>query len=177
MLKNLHRPLWRHRTISRRTKLSIYNASVIPVLLYGAEAWPLNKTLAARIDGFDGRALLKIEGMHWTNHVLDDELQQRTKQPHASIIAAQKRLRWYGHMRRLAPEHLTRVIADFDPKAAGWRRPRGAPRTRWIDVVADDLRQLGFTIADAEPIAQDRLQWRNLVRLLGSTRPARTRIK
>ena len=68
-------------------------------------------------------------------------------------------------------------MTDFSPAAAGWRRPRGAPRTRWHDVIASDLRLLGLTITDAEHIAQDRLQWRRLVHLFGSTLPASMRIE
>ena len=38
-MQSLSRPLWRHRHISRRTKLRVYNASVLSILLYGAETW------------------------------------------------------------------------------------------------------------------------------------------
>ena len=177
VLKGLHKPLWRHRSISRATKRRIYNASVVSVLLTGAETWPLSQTLEARLDGFDSRALRRIEGIHWTDHITNEELRERTCQPYASVLAGQKRLRWYGHLRRLPPEHPARIAYDFDPVAAGWQRPRGAPRTRWRDVVSSDLRRLGLSLDDAEDLAQDRLQWRNLVFLFGSTRPARMRIE
>ena len=177
VLKSLHRPLWRHQSISQNTKRRIYNSSVVSVLLYGAETWPLNVTLERRLNGFDSRALRRIEGIHWTDHVPNEELRARTNQSYASVLAGQKRLRWFGHLNRLPPDHPTRIVADFDPAAAGWRRPRGAPRTRWHDVIAADLRQLGLTIADAEHIAQDRLQWRRLVHLFGSTLPASMRIE
>ena len=171
VLQGLHKPLWRHRNISRKTKLRIYNASVLSVLLYGAETWPLNKTLEARLDGFDSRALRRIENIHWSQHVTNEELRLRMQQPPASTLAARKRLRWYGHLQRLPEEHPTKMIADFDPPTAGWARPRGAPRTRWVDTIAKDLHQLGLTLDDARPITQDRRQWRNLVDLFGSTRP------
>ena len=79
------------------------------------------------------------------------------------------------------------MIADFDPPTAGWARPRGAPRTRWVDTIAKDLHQLVLTLDDARPITQsqsqwvmhralvgayhayDRRQWINLVDLFGST--------
>ena len=143
------------------------------VLLYGAETWPLNHTLEARIDGFDSRALRRIEGIHWTQHVTNEELRERTKQPYASVLAGQKRLRWFGHVRRLPLNHPTRILDDFNPAAAGWRRPRGAPRTRWRDAVAADLRKLGLSITDAEVIAQDQLQRRNLYSLFGCKYPRR----
>ena len=166
VMQGLHKPLWRHRTISRRTKLRIYNASVLSVLLYGAETWPLNKTMEARVDGFDSRALRRIENIHWSQRVSNQELRDRTRQPPASILAAKRRLRWYGHVQRMPDDHPTKVIYDFKPAAAGWARPRGAPRTRWVDIVAKDLQQLGLTLEDARPITQDRRQWRRLVDLI-----------
>ena len=53
VMQGLKRPLWRHRNISRATKIRIYNSSVISVLLYGSETWPKNKSLEARLDGFE----------------------------------------------------------------------------------------------------------------------------
>ena len=143
-MKKLWRPLWKHRHIARATKMRIYNALITSILLYGAETWPLNFTLASRLDGFDSRALRRIEGIHWTDHVTNEELRARTRQPLASTLAAQKRVRWLGHVLRLPMNHPTRAMLEFDPRHAGWTRPRGAPRTRWLDMVANDLRRCGI---------------------------------
>ena len=171
VMQSLWRPLWRHRSISQRTKLRIYNASVISVLLYGAETWPLNKTLADRLDGFDSRALRTIEGIHWTQHIPNAEVRRRTQQPTASCLAAQRRVRWFGHIKRLPPEHPTRAILEFNPRMAGWRRPRGAPRTRWLDTIEQDLRDCNTTLAVAGDQANNRTLWRRLVNMVGSTCP------
>ena len=170
VMQSLSKPLWRHRHISQNTKLRIYNSCVLSVLLYGAETWAVNPTLESRIDGFDSRALRRIEGIHWTQHVSNEEVRRRTRQPPASALAAQRRVRWLGHILRSPPEHPTRAILEFDPAAAGWRRPRGAPRTRWLDVLAQDLRLVNVELTDAADLAQDRRGWRQLVNLTGSTR-------
>ncbi len=172
VMKSLWKPLWRHQSISRNTKLRIYNSSVLSVLLYGAETWPLTKTLAARINGFDTRALRTIEGIKWHHRVSNSILRERTQQPPASRLAAQRRMRWFGHIQRLPPEHPTHTILHFDPKTAGWRRPRGKPRTRWMDIITRDLQHLGLSMAEAVPIALDQPKWRGLVNLIGSTHDA-----
>ncbi|KAL1268493.1 hypothetical protein QQF64_033856 [Cirrhinus molitorella] len=69
--------LWRHQTISRKTKLRIYNSTVLSILLSGSGTWPLNKTLAARTDGFDSRALRTIEN-------ISESLTRRLEPAHAS---------------------------------------------------------------------------------------------
>ena len=169
VMSSLHKPLWSQRSISRRTKLRIYNAAVLSVLLYGSETWPLTQMLTSRLNGFDSRALRRIEGIRWWQHITNYELREQTHQPPVSAIIAQRRMRWYGHLLRLPPDHPTRAALDFNPSAAGWRRPRGAPRTRWLDVVTKDLRECGLSLPQAEQIAADRQQWRALVLRVGCT--------
>ena len=80
--------------------------------------------------------------------------------PITGFIRAQ-RLRWAGHVARMAPDALRRRVLEGAP--AG-RRPVGRPRLRWSDCVKHDLELL--EIADPErwmDYAQDRLLWRNLV--------------
>ena len=162
--------MWRLRHIIQKTKLRIYNACVLSVLLYGAETWALNATLVVRLNEFDTKALRRIEGIHWIQHIPKEEVRRRTRQPPSSSLAAQRRVRWLGHVLRCAPDHPTRALLEFDPAREGWRRPRGAPRTRWLDVLANDLRRLNVDLADAADLAQDRRGWRRLVHLTGSTR-------
>ncbi|KAI8494385.1 hypothetical protein Bbelb_276110 [Branchiostoma belcheri] len=168
-IQALWRPLWKHRHISLGTKLRVYNAAVVSILLYGAETWPLSNTLAARLDGFDSRCLRRILGVRWLNHLPGTELRQRNQQPPASRVAAMRRVRWYGHVLRLPPDHPTRAILNFSPQSAGWKRPRGAPRTRWTDVLAKDLALVNITPEEAQGLAQTRSRWREVAGLVGST--------
>ena len=41
VMQTLRKPLWRQQSISRTTKMRIYNAAALSVLLYGAETWLL----------------------------------------------------------------------------------------------------------------------------------------
>lgn len=52
----------------------------------------------------------------------------------------------YYHVKRLLPEHPTHAVLHFNPKIAGWRRPRGAPHTRWISTISRDLEQQGLSL-------------------------------
>ena len=60
-------------------------------------------------------------------------------------------------------DHPALAIYTFNPRAAGWSRPRGAPRTRWSDVLRNDLKQLGITLMEASNIALDRSRWRSTI--------------
>ena len=169
VMRALWKPLWCQRSISRRTKLRIYNAAVLPVLLYGAETWPLSKSLAQCLLGFESKALRTIEGISWREHITNEEIRSRTCQPPVVRTLAQRRVRWFGHIQRLPHSHPTASILSFDPVAAGWRRPRGAPRTRWLDLVRKDLQEVDIRWQDVQNLAADRRRWRNIVQCVGST--------
>ncbi|KAG7503735.1 hypothetical protein JOB18_043998 [Solea senegalensis] len=87
-LQSLWKPLWRHQTISGKTKLRIYNSAILSILLYGSETWPLHKSLASRLDGFDSRALRTIENIRWPQRVSNEALRAHTRQPRASCLGA-----------------------------------------------------------------------------------------
>ena len=50
------------RDFSRATKLTLYKAIILPVLLYGAEAWTLSNTDADALRVFDRKVMRKIFG-------------------------------------------------------------------------------------------------------------------
>jgi len=63
-------------------------------------------------------------------------------------IIEQKRLQWYGHVKRISEERIPKLIMDWLP----WeRRERGRPRKTWIEGV-----QAAMTTRNLEPD-----QWRN----------------
>ena len=78
VMKSLHTQLWTQRTVSRTTKLRIYKAAILPVLLYGSETWTWTSTLARRLNAFDTRALRRLENIRWSDFVSNAELRQRT---------------------------------------------------------------------------------------------------
>ena len=147
------------RSISLATDLRICNTSVLSVL-HGAETWPLHRTLARRLDGFDSRALRTILNSQWSQHTSNEELRARTQQPPASCLAAQRRLRWLGHVIRMSPDHPTRALLAFDPATARWTRPRGRPRTRCCNIVWKNHESVGLTRSEADLAALDRVGWR-----------------
>ena len=60
-LKNI----WNSRTISRQTKLRLFNSNVKSVLLYGAETWRFTKATIHRIQTFINTCLRKILSIIW----------------------------------------------------------------------------------------------------------------
>ena len=98
----------------------------------------------------------------WENFLVIEVRTLTNRQPIQRYIA-QGRLRWLGHLLRSSPNHLALAIYTFNPREAGWSRPRGAPRTRWSDVLGKYLKQLGTTLMEASNIALDRSRWRSTI--------------
>ena len=53
----LNEPVWKRKELSRRTKLRVYNAIVVPTLVYGSETWVLNKQQELAILAVEMRVL------------------------------------------------------------------------------------------------------------------------
>ena len=125
--------LWMIPSISRRTKMRIYNASVGSVLLYGAETWPATQSVLSTVNIAQKRIFAALKDYADTILLCNEKLLALTAQTPFAIQLAQRTLPWYGHLLRIPPYTLSRMIFDFDPVLHGERRPRGYPPTRWKD--------------------------------------------
>ena len=61
---------------SPQTPSFVYN--ILPVLHYGAETWTLTKALVARVDAFDQWCQRHILRVHYSDHVTNAEVCNRT---------------------------------------------------------------------------------------------------
>ena len=90
-------------------------------------------------------------------------IRERTRQPTASSLLRQRRLRWFGHLHRMPSSLPVRRVFDFNPTINGWKRPRGRPKTRWADSVKHDLHSAGLDSIIAAQLVYDRPQWKAFV--------------
>ena len=89
----LSNPLFREHRISIRTKINMYRALVVPVLLYGSGAWATTLADRRHLDVFDMRCqrrLLRLR-VFWQQHISNQSIHERTKQPTASSLLRQHR--------------------------------------------------------------------------------------
>jgi len=150
---------WRSK-VKIKTKLKIYNAVVVPTLLYGSETWATTKRQEQRLDGFDTRCLRRLLKIRWWHHTRNSDVREQTKQPYASLLLKRNRMRWFGHVQRMDTQRLPLQLYKWDPTCIGGRRRPGRQRQRWIDACTRDLTSMGLTLSEAENIARDRSEWR-----------------
>ena len=120
----LSNPLFRkHRISIRTTNSNMYRALVVSVLLYGSGAWATTLADRPRLDVFDMRCQRRLLRVFWQQHVSNQSIRERTKQPTASSLLRQRRLRWFEHLRRMPPSLPVRRVYDFIPMIHGWKGP------------------------------------------------------
>ena len=103
---NRLRETWRSRSVGLQTKLMFYKGLVLPILLHGAESWPLTDAQTKRLDTFHHRCLRQILRVRWEQHISNEQLLAT-----AGIYSIRDRVRqirmfWLGHVIRMGPSRL-----------------------------------------------------------------------
>ena len=140
--------------------MRIFNATVLPVLLYGATAWAMTRTEENRLNALEMGMLRSIVGIRWDDFVRNVHIRERLCQPPVSLKLRRARMRWFGHVERMGDERQVKRIMNA---AMEGRRPVGRPRTRWKDVLQRDLDTSGLSIEEARLECLDRDRWRGVV--------------
>ena len=126
----LSNPLFRTHRISIRTMINMYRALVVSVLLYGSEAWSTTLADRRRLDVFNMPCQRQGMRVFLQQHISNRSIHEHIKQPTASSLLRQRRLRWFGHLLRMPSSLPVGRVYDFNPNIHAWKRPRGRPKTR-----------------------------------------------
>ena len=161
----------RRRNISRKTKMRIYKSVIRPVVTYASELWSMNGAEQERLRVWERKVLRKIfrgkmEDGVWKRRT-NQELMEMYENPNIVSVIKSQRLRWLGHVERMAGNRLPKAILQA---TIGGKKRRGRPRTRWWREVKKDLEQLKIT--GWRKKAANRNEWRRIINqamgLLGS---------
>eukprot|EP00922_Rhytidocystis_sp_ex-Travisia-forbesii_P004094 GHVS01005958.1.p1 GENE.GHVS01005958.1~~GHVS01005958.1.p1 ORF type:complete len:414 (+),score=32.94 GHVS01005958.1:49-1290(+) len=171
------RKVWHNRSLSLQTKIMFYKAAILPVLLYGAEAWNTMQRHTRRLETFHLKCMRRILGIKWQDKRSNLHVRGRTLELHIGTLVEAARLRWLGHVCRMDDGRLAKDLL-FGELESG-KRARGGPKKRWKDCVLADLNTFGFGPRWTVD-ATDRKGWRRAVGLgkekAESSKAARDRI-
>jgi hypothetical protein len=122
-----------------------------------------------RLRVFENRVLRRLFGPKWEEDgswrkLHNDELHDLYSSPNIVRVIKSRRLRWAGHVARMAEG---RSLLVGRPEC---KRPLGRPRRRWEDNIKLDLREIEIDVANWIQLAQDRFQWRAFVNTLMNLR-------
>ena len=100
----------------------------------------------------------KFTDLDHADDIAIHSIREHTKQPTASSLLRQRRLRWFGHLHRMPSFLPVRRGYDFNPNFHGWKIPRGRPKTRWADSIKHDLNSAGLDTTNSAQMVFHRPQ-------------------
>lgn len=146
----LNSSVWSVQQLSLSTKLSVYRACVLSVLLYGAEVWTHTYPVRKKLEKFHMICLRRISGYglgYQRDHSLSNEdLRAWLGVPSISDLVCQCRLRWLGHVGRMPDYRIPkRVLFGVLPTEVGQARQPGLKAGKRLrDAFAKDLNSAGI---------------------------------
>jgi hypothetical protein len=84
--------------------------------------------------------LREILGKTRRDKIKNDDIREQLKADDIKNDIERIRLKWYGHVMRMADERIPKRTLEMKLRGS---RPRGRPRTRWMDQVMRDVEKRG----------------------------------
>ncbi|CAM4721526.1 unnamed protein product [Leuciscus chuanchicus] len=140
-----------NRAIDPDIRAALFNSTVLPGMLYGAETWTMTAADRLKLAVTERAIERRMIGVQQTDHVRNEQLRAMTRVDDAVDLANKAKKRWAGHLMRRTDERWTREVTVWLP--VDIKRPRGRPATRWRDSLRQDLGHNWMRLA------QDRQTW------------------
>jgi hypothetical protein len=117
--------VWRAKSMSRKTKASLYRSIVLSVMLYNAEVWPIKVQDIKALEGAHCRMMKKMmASSNKDEHFTNERLYAEFAMPTIADIITHKRLSWVGHALRRPDNDRSRqaVKAALSNKSSTWTK-------------------------------------------------------
>ena len=154
--------VWERRGLTKETKLKVYQAVVLPSLLYACETWTAYSRHIKQLNAFPMRCLRSLLHIKWQDKVPDTEVLQRAEMESIHAILLRHQLRWVGHVHRMDDCRVPKRL--FYGELSTGKRTTGRPKKRYKDTLKEALKLCTIPQATWHEIAVDRAAWRSRVR-------------
>jgi hypothetical protein len=117
--------VWWSKNITRNRKKIIYNS----VLIYGAEIWDLYEDDRRRINEIEMYALRRSAMTSKLDRKTNEYIRGKMNTQYKILdVITRKQLIWYGHVERMDPTRLPKIMIHWEPEG---RKEQGRPRRNW----------------------------------------------
>ena len=100
-LSKLSERVWKNSRLKTSTKMLVYKACIISMLLYGSESWTTYARQEDKLQSLHLRNLRFILGIRWDERKTNVEVLNIAGLPSMYTLLRQRRLRWLGHVHRM----------------------------------------------------------------------------
>ena len=145
------------RRVSARVKGKVYRVAVRPAILYGLETVALTKRQEAEMEVAGLKMLRFSLGVTRMDKIRNEYIRGTAQVGRFGEKTREARLRWYGHVLRKDDGYIGKRMLRMELPGKG---KRGRPKTRFMDVVKEDMAEVEVKEEDAD----DRSIWRLKIR-------------
>ena len=144
------------RRLPARVKGKVYSSVVRLTMVYGLETVAVTKKQVEEMEVAEIKMLKFSMGVTRKDKIRNEYIRGTVKVERLGTKMREGRLRWYGHVMRKVLEYVRRRMMKMELPG---RRRRGRPKRRFLDVVKEDMGEVGAKETDVE----DRMVWRKII--------------
>ena len=157
MEKSIRSNLRQEVTSRLAVKGKVYSSVVRPAMVYGLETVAVIKKQVVEMKIAEMKMLRFAMGVTRKDKIRNEHIRSTVKIERLGMQMREGKLRWYGHVMRRDREYVGRKMIEMElPR----KRRRGRPKRRFLDVVKEDMKEVGVKEMDIE----DRKMWRMMIR-------------
>ena len=135
----------------------MYSSVVRQAMVYGLETVAVTKKQVEEMEVAEIKMLRFTMGVTRKDKVRNEHIRSTVKVERLGMKMREGRLRWYGHVMRREQEYVGRKMMEMELPG---KRRRGRPKRRYLDVVKEDMKEVGVKEMDIE----DTKIWRMMIR-------------
>ena len=129
-----------NKRLSARVKGKVYSLVVRPAMVYGLETVAVTKKQVEEMEVAEMKMLRFTMGVTRKDKIRNEYIRSTVKVERLGMKMKEVRLRWYVHVMRRDQEYVGRKMTEMELPE---KRRRGRPKRRFLDVVKDDMGEVG----------------------------------
>ena len=135
----------------------MYSSVVRPAIVYGLETVAVAKKQVKKMGVAEMKMLRFAMGVTRKNKTGNEYIKGTVKVERLGMKMSEGRLKWYGHVMRRDREYVGRKMIEMELPG---KKKRGRPKRRFLNLVKEDMWEVGAKETDVE----DRTVWRKMIR-------------
>ena len=124
-------------------------------MVYGLETLAVTKKQVEEMEVAEMKMLRFAMGVTRKDKIRNKHIRSIVKVERLGMKMREGRLRWYGHVMRTDQEYVGRKMMEMELPG----KRRGRPKRRFLDVVKEDMGEVGVKETDVEDRKNDDTLW------------------